>query len=178
MAIVTGFWGLDGMLFMTFAIVGLYMYMTRKFLYWKKRGVEEISPTPFTGNFTDCLLMKKSPGAFVKELYDRAKNLPYIGFYIFDRPFFLARDPELIKNIVVRDFNYFADRYAAASPDDALGNANLFILKNPAWKVLRSKLTPIFTSGKLKRMFELMIEVGEDLTTYLDSLDLKGSSNF
>lgn len=178
MAILTGFWGLDGMILMTVSIICAYLYMTRKFLYWKKRGIDEITPTPFTGNFAECFFMKKSPGEFVKDLYDRAPEVSYSGFYIFDRPFLLVRDPEVIKNILVRDFNYFADRFAAASPDDKLGSSNLFIVKNPAWKILRSKLTPIFTSGKLKKMFQLMLEVGKDLDTHLESLNLTGIWRF
>lgn len=177
MAILTGFWGLDGMILMTVLIICAYLYMTRKFLYWTKRGIDEITPTPFTGNFADCLFMKKSAGDFVKDLYDRSPKTPYTGFYIFDRPFLLVRDPELIKNILVRDFNYFSDRFSTASPDDKLGSANLFIVKNPAWKIIRTKLTPIFTSGKLKKMFQLMLEVGEDLDTHLKSLNLTGQGD-
>lgn len=106
MALLTGWWCLDCTIFTIVTFVGIYMYMTRKFGYWKKRGVMEIPPTPFVGNFGDFLTMKRSPGQFVKDLYDRSSNVPYMGFYIFDRPFFLIRDPELIKNVLVRDFNF------------------------------------------------------------------------
>ncbi|XP_043278111.1 cytochrome P450 6k1-like [Venturia canescens] len=175
MALLTAYWGLDGMILMTVSIICAYLFMTRKFLYWKKRGIDEITPTPFFGNFADCFLMKKSAGDFVKELYDRSPDIRYSGFYIFDRPFLLVRDPELAKNVLVRDANYFPDRYSESSPDDKLGSSNLFIIKNPAWKLLRTKLTPIFTSGKLKRMFQLMLVVGKDLDTHLKSLNLTGS---
>ncbi|KAK0072517.1 hypothetical protein PV325_011256 [Microctonus aethiopoides] len=96
-----------------------------------------------------------------------------MGLYLFDKPALLVRDPELIKNVLVRDFNYFQDRYVCASPDDKIGSANLFVNKNPAWKTLRSKITPIYTSGKVKKMFELMVEIGDDLDTYMKSLNLR-----
>lgn len=174
MAILTAYWGLDGiLLFLSFWTLA-YLYMTRKFKYWQKRGIKEISPLPFIGNFWDLFFLKKSSAEFVLDLYEQSQGLPYMGFYVFDKPFILIRDPELVKNVLVRDFNYFSDRYASPDVNDRLGYANLFMMKNPGWKVLRAKLTPIFTSGKLKRMFELMIEIGKDLDKHLDSVGLEG----
>lgn len=174
MALITAYWGLDGIITLTSLIIIAYLYMTRKFNYWKKRGVLEVSPTPFFGNFMECMFLKKSPGHFLKELYDQAKGLPYIGFYVLDKPFLLVRDRELIKNILVKDFSYFNDRYGSPDENDRLGYANIFFLKNPAWKQLRTKLTPHFTTGKLKKMFELMKECSKNLDTYLESLKLEG----
>lgn len=174
MAILTPYWGLDGIIiFLSFWILA-YLYMTRKFKYWQKRGIMELTPTPFIGNFWDCFFLKTPPANFVRDLYAQAKGLPYMGFYVFDKPFILIRDPELVKHVLVKDFNYFSDRYATPDLNDRLGYANLFMMKNPGWKVLRSKLTPIFTSGKLKKMFDLMIEVGYDLDSHLESLKLEG----
>jgi len=102
------------------------------------------------------------------------KGLPYLGFFILDKPVLLIRDRELVKSVLIKDFNYFVDRYASADTNDRLGYASLFFLKNPAWKILRTKLTPFFTSGKLKKMFELMIECGNNLDTHLESLKLVG----
>lgn len=174
MAFITAYWGLDGMIALTAVFITIYLYMTRKFNYWKKRNVVEISPTPFLGNFKDCALLKTPPGYLMKEFYDKAKGLPYIGFYVLDKPSLLIRDREIVKNVLVKDFNYFADRYGSPNPNDRLGYANLFFLKNPAWKILRTKLTPIFTSGKLKKMFELMTECAKNLETYLKSLNVDG----
>ncbi|XP_012288296.2 uncharacterized protein LOC105704030 [Orussus abietinus] len=175
MAVISSYWGLDGIILLLAAIAAAYLYMTRKFNYWRKRGVLEVPPSPFLGNYSDCIFMKKSPGEFLKDLYDRGEGADCVGFYIFDKPFLLIRDPGLIKNILVKDFNYFIDRYAAAREDDRLGAANLFILKSPAWKTVRSKLSPIFTSGKLKKMFDLMTDISEDLQTYLESCNLEGN---
>lgn len=148
--------------------------MTRKFDYWKRRGVVCIPPTPVFGNFGEFLVGKTSVGSFSKKVYDYAPNEPYVGFFGFDKPMLMIRDPELIKQILIKDFDYFKDRYANASVYDILGTANLFVLKNPGWKLLRRKISPIFTSGRLKKMVALMIEVGDDLITHMESLDLKG----
>lgn len=174
MALITAYWGLDGIIVLTTLVVAVYLYMTRNFQYWKKRGVSEMPPTPFFGNFANIIFMKKNPGYLMKDFYDQGKGLPYVGFYLLDKPCLMVRDRELIKNILVKDFNYFADRYGSPDTNDRLGYCNLFFIKNPAWKLLRTKLTPTFTSGKLKKMFELMLECGKNLDTYLDSLKLEG----
>ncbi|KAK0166956.1 hypothetical protein PV327_004420 [Microctonus hyperodae] len=172
MAAITSHWILDSIILFASLIVFSYFYVTRKFGYWKKRGVTEFKPTPFIGNLGDCLTVKKSAGQWLEDCYNNSAGLPYVGLYLFHKPTLLVRDPELIKNVLVRDFNYFQDRYARASADDKLGSSNLFTIKNPAWKTLRSKITPIYTSGKVKKMFELMVEIGDDLDTHMKSLDL------
>ena len=173
MALLTPYWGLDGLLVLSSLMIGVYMYVTRRFKYWSKRGIKEDPPRPFVGNFADCIFLRKTSSEFMKEMYDKAKGLLGIGFYIFDKPYLMVRDLELLKHIMVKDFNYFADRHATADKvDDRLGYANLFMIKNPSWKPLRTKLTPIFTSGKLKKMFELMLTNADDLGKFLDSMHL------
>lgn len=176
MALITPYWGLDGILVLTTLMVVFYLYMTRKFNYWLKRDIVEIvPPIPFFGNFAECLLFKKAPSIYLKELYDRAKGLPYIGFYVLDKPILLIRDRELVKNILVKDFNSFHDRYVEVDKiNDRLGYSTLFFLRNPAWKTVRTKLTPFFTSGKMRKMFELMIQCGKNVDNYLDSPEFEG----
>lgn len=53
-----------------------------------------------------------------------------------------------------------------------MGGASLFFIKNPAWKTLRVRLSPTFTSGKMKQMFELMREVGAEFNAYMLSMRL------
>ncbi|XP_074097092.1 cytochrome P450 6k1-like [Cotesia typhae] len=168
-------WILNCVILLSTLVIIAYLYMTRKFKYWKKRGVAEIPPIPFVGNFGNCLMTKRSGGQWAQDMYEWSSGLPYMGFYVFDRPFLLVRDPEIIKNILVKDFNYFNDRFAKASPHDRIGDANLFFIKNPQWKIVRNNLTPIYSSGRVKKMFKLMVNVGDDLITLMESHNFKGN---
>ena len=177
MAFLTQTWSLDLLVIIAILLLIAYLLMMKNYQYWKNRGVVQIDPIPIFGNFAKCCFMKMSPGNFFKELYKKSEGLPYMGFYIINKPCLFLRDPELIKQILVKDFSTFADKYMQSGRDDHLGNLNIFLVRNPGWKVLRHKLTPIFTSAKLKNMFELMEEVGRDLDIYMDSLKLHGKSN-
>lgn len=155
-------------------IMTLYLLIMRNFEYWKKRGVMQIKPIPIFGNFARCFFMKMSAGYWLKECYEKSEGLPYMGVYVLNQPGLLLRDPHIIKQILLKDFNSFADKFMEAGKDDHLGNLNLFLVKNPQWKVIRTKISPVFTSGKLRNMFDLMIQVGKNLDTYMDSLNLYG----
>ncbi|KAL0125644.1 hypothetical protein PUN28_004617 [Cardiocondyla obscurior] len=70
---------------------------------------------------------------------------------------------------MIRDFENFSDRhFAGSNQKDSIGMKNLFGLKNPAWKYLRTKITPTLTRGKLKQMLPLMMETAEPMMRYID----------
>uniref|UniRef100_A0A1B0CJS0 Cytochrome n=1 Tax=Lutzomyia longipalpis TaxID=7200 RepID=A0A1B0CJS0_LUTLO len=140
-------------------------------LYWEKNGVSYIPGPPFIGALKDCLTMKKS---FVDLFYDiyndrKFKDDPITGFYFFHKPRLIIRHPELIKNILVKDFAYFVDRASDSDAHDIIGRDNLFVVKGQRWKALRSKISPVLTTGKLKNFFHLVVDVSNVLNEKLSS---------
>ena len=69
--------------------------------------------------------------------------------YMGRSPSIVVADPEMLKHILVKDFDKFRNR-----PDAMRGNApidkGLFDARDEAWKKLRSILTPGFSALKLK----------------------------
>uniref|UniRef100_A0A1B0GHJ9 Cytochrome n=1 Tax=Lutzomyia longipalpis TaxID=7200 RepID=A0A1B0GHJ9_LUTLO len=41
------------------------------------------------------------------------------------------------------------------------------MMRNPEWKEMRSKLSPVFTSGKMRHFFNLMMDAAADLDKFL-----------
>jgi hypothetical protein len=51
---------------------------------------------------------------------------------------------------------------------------NLFNMEGHKWKNMRSKLSPTFTSGRIKGMFHLVLECAETFEKHLDNLTTNG----
>lgn len=133
-------------------------------------GVQQLRKTDkIFGDFKRGILFKSPPGFHFGELYQRMTKAPYVGFYIFHKPCLLLRDPEVIKQVLVRDFNNFSSRHFAGSQQrDSSGMKNLIGLVDPGWRYLRRKITPNFTRRKLNQMLPLMLDAGKPMMEYLN----------
>lgn len=148
-----------------------YHWAKQRQTYWKRNNVPYIESLPLLGHFTWMVLLKENIAHVISRLYNHpnAKGQPYVGINVFHKPALLIRDPELIKQMAIKDFNYFVDHLAGADPvHDPVGSNNLFQQNNPLWKKLRAKLSPIFTSGKMKQMFYMVEKVGNDFNETLN----------
>lgn len=153
--------------------LALYLFFTRNFDYWQKRSVPGLKPTPFWGNVSDLFLLRLSTGEFLRRMHLQIPDAPCIGFFIFNRPALLIKKPELIKKILVKDFDVFLDRVADSDVEtDPIGQRNLFIIKGELWKYLRNHLSPIFTSGRMKKMFHLVSICNEQLVEYIEHAEI------
>jgi len=152
----------------------LHLYFRHKFSYWRKRGVPYAEPTFLFGNFKNCLLQRECVGQFMQRMYNEGAGKPFYGTYIFTRPALVLRDPDLIKAILVKDFNIFYERNVRSNHKTDPLSQNLFLLKGPAWRLLRARLSPIFTSLRLKQMFPLVSTCAENLKKYVDQYSTKG----
>lgn len=159
-------------------ILILYFHFKRRYRFWKELGVPFIDPTFPTGNVSDFLKTSIHFSYVIQKLYTKLKALggdDYGGIYFFGNPVFLVLSPEFAKTVLVRDFHHFMDRGIYYNGDVDVLSANIFFLRGAKWKVLREKLIPTFSSGKLKQMFFTVLEVGQRLEQYLLPLAVMGA---
>lgn len=98
---------------------------------------------------------KKKHLAFaMKEIYDKFKGTgdKYCGLYFWSRPVAIITDLDLMRDIMIKDFNNFTDRGLYYNAKDDPLSANLGTLDGDEWKKLRTKLTPTFSAGNALTM--------------------------
>lgn len=145
-------------------IFGLYLFGTRNHKYWEIRGVKHDKPVPFFGNNFRNYFMQISTSQMAEEMYWKYPTEKVVGFYRASRPELVIRDPEVAKQILITDFAHFYLRGLNQDRDNIEPLLrNLFFADGDLWKLLRQRITPAFTSGKLKAMFPLIVERAERL---------------
>jgi cytochrome P450 family 6 len=145
-----------------------YVYFKISISYWEKRKVPYIKPTFPFGNVRDLMLVRKPIGHVFADLYRKLVGEKFGGFYTFAKPGFILRDPEIIKSVLVKDFPSFHDRGFFTDEEFEPLTGHLFFLPGNRWRNLRFKLTPTFTSGKMKMMFQTLVDCGHELGTILE----------
>ncbi|KAK9501870.1 hypothetical protein O3M35_012514 [Rhynocoris fuscipes] len=137
--------------------------------YWLKRGITHKKPLLFFGNSLDAILMRKHFAEFQLEAQKDFPNEPVLGFYVLLKPILLIKGLDLIEKILIKDFTYFTDRGFPVDSRNAL-DISLFTMNAKEWRALRYKLSPLFTTTKLKTMYEPMAECSQNLTSILDQI--------
>ncbi|XP_029676795.1 cytochrome P450 6B1-like [Formica exsecta] len=159
-------------------LLAVYYYFTSTFDFWKSRGIRGPQPIPIFGNFKDVMLNKKATGDYLMEIYNKYKDESMIGIFARKTPVLIVKNPEFIKDILIKDFIKFADRGIPISEKVDPLSQHLFALESKRWRPLRVKLSPAFTSGKLKEMFSLISECAEHLEQYIEKLVLSEARCF
>ncbi|KAG5880070.1 hypothetical protein JTB14_034701 [Gonioctena quinquepunctata] len=121
--------------------------------YWKNRNFPYLTPKFPKGN--NLRFFAPFPGPhleswdYYKEI--RNKGYKFAGIYSVVRPILIVADPKIIKDILVKDFDYFMERGFYGTESDPL-SITLLSMGEDKWKSTRGKLTNVFTLGKIKGM--------------------------
>lgn len=154
------------------SIATFYFYVKFVYSYWKRKGVPYIVPTIPFGNIGPTLRSVRSLSQNILDLY-KASTDSIVGFYLGLRPALLIREPTIIRDVLIKDFQYFRDRgfHLDANVDPLV--SNLFF-SDSKWKEMRAKLSPAFTSGKLKEMFDTFIDCAKPLEECMKQYAITG----
>lgn len=155
------------LLLASFAI--FYLWFNRRYKYWKDLGFPQYGPVEFPFGNLKGVGTNKHLAVLGQELYERfKKKAKAVGFYMYFSPVLYIVDLDLIKNILIKDFNSFVDRgtYFNAKSDPL--TAHLFSVHGDYWRTLRIKMTPTFTSGKMKMMFNAVLEISNNMVRHAE----------
>lgn len=156
----------DILLLLTASILYLYYFATKRFNHWKRLGIKYIKPIPFFGNTLETAVGIKSGAVSHQDMYNTFPDEKYFGIFMLRSPTLFIRDPAIIHRILIKDFSHFYNR--GTSFDEELDplSAHLVNLTDQRWKNLRYKLTPVFSSGKLKTMYNQLEECANEMEQF------------
>ncbi|XP_055852789.1 probable cytochrome P450 6a20 [Episyrphus balteatus] len=163
-------------IYIVLALVSALVYFIRQHMtYWKRRGIPHDPPDFPSGNLKG---FRKTHHLrdLTQANYEKYKHTgPFGGFYFFLKQAVIVYDLDLAKNILIKDFHNFTDRVVFHNERDDPLTGHLFALDGQKWKHLRNKMSPTFSSGKMKGMFPIVLSVGDRLIEAFDNLVEKDS---
>lgn len=122
-------------------------YTVWKHSTWRRLGVRGPTPFPFLG----CLKDIGTKG-FIKADMDYVEKYGNIvGIYTGTLPSLLITDPDMIKEVFIKEYQTFTNRVSIFKPDELMSDM-ITVAEDDHWKFIRSTMTPTFTTGKLKNM--------------------------
>lgn len=147
----------------------VYAFLSHSYKYWKDRGVPYKKPTLIFGNMKEQFWGTKPLILIHREIYNEVPDSKVVGFYDFKTPNLLIRDAKLIDELLIKEFSSFHDRLKFPNIEADPLAGHLFSVGGKYWRNLRYKMTPTFTTGKLKAMFEQIYNCTDNLAKYIDS---------
>lgn len=157
-------------IFLSVIAFAVYQYAKYHYSYWKRRGITQYTePNLIFGNLRKSFTGRESFVSELKQLHDAIKG-PFGGVYLFTQPTLFIKDPTLIKQILIKDFDFFVDRGTYVNEKDDPLTGHLFSMPGERWRFMRNKLSPTFTSGKLKQMINNFAINGQRLQNYLETI--------
>ncbi|ROT72411.1 cytochrome P450 CYP6BQ22 [Penaeus vannamei] len=149
------------------AVAALWAYSKWRHSYWASRGVPTPPYVPILGHMHQAL-SREGKWKYDSVAYHKYGGSKFCGLYEFFTPVLLVGDPDLLKHILVKDFDHFVDRMTLALPHekDKMTAQMLSLKKGDEWKQLRAIMSPTFSSGKMKGMFPLVCEKADAFVTF------------
>lgn len=105
MALLTPYWVADLLIVLGVVI----LYFKYKFGYWNRKGVTSFPTTIPFGNAGEVMMQRRGFDVEFTKLYEsiKRKGLGYAGYFFLTKPIFVAIEPDLIKDMLTKNFKHF-----------------------------------------------------------------------
>lgn len=139
-------------------LIGVHAYYWHKYSFWKRRNLKTPRPVPFFGNLLSLAL---HPRQYLEVEWPKRYGKVY-GIYLGTRPYLVCADANVLKNICIKHFDVFPNHYMFGYPNKYQKHF-LILQKDNHWRGMRAVITPTFTSGKMKVMYNILDTCAEEL---------------
>jgi len=147
------------------ALVGFYCKKRLSLL--KQLGIPHEDPGFMGLKFIRGLASNADYMIFEDDIRLRKKFGDIYGKYQFLSPIIVVWDPEILKQAMIKEFSSFSDRTKWMNKIQGEMNDSVSSVSGKQWKRIRSTLTPVFSSSKLKEMFYIVDERADLLVANL-----------
>ncbi|CAG2110432.1 unnamed protein product, partial [Medioppia subpectinata] len=137
-------------------------YLRRKFTYWTRNGVPG-------SNYPEYEAYIGVHHDWTVELVKKWGRV--YGTYTGFRRSIVINEPDLLRDIMVKDFNVFPNHKNFHMGSSKLSQSLFFMPGDDDWKRVRSILSPVFTSGKLRAMLSHIGGISDGLVENLSQFE-------
>ncbi|CAG9782674.1 unnamed protein product [Diatraea saccharalis] len=157
------------LLFFIFILIFVYFITHYNESYWQKRGVI-FDKGNVIGPFSEVFGGKRTLFETFGDMYKKYANEPAVGFNLLFTPAIFVIDPNNVRYVM--QGHMFIDRGTDYHKEDYLAD-NLLFMSNSRWKLMRQKMSPTFTTTKLRNMYYVIDKSSQDFIDYLQKNPIK-----
>ncbi|XP_055933978.1 cytochrome P450 3A5-like [Argiope bruennichi] len=137
----------------------LKWYLGRNDNYWKNKGVPSAPRPGYL--YLLYIIATKNMADLIKSLTRTPLGKVY-GSFDGNKPNVIVGDPDLLRDILVKDFNVFPYR-RIMNVGDPVSDSNVSIVVGEDWKRIRTTITPAFTSKRMRQMGSIINECAKSV---------------
>nr|ARO50440.1 cytochrome P450 [Chironomus tentans] len=156
-------------------LTGIYLFIKKKYSFFEENGIPYIKPSFPLGNMKG-IGSKYHMSEIIRKVYEECKDKgKIVGFYNLIQAAYLVTDLEIVKVVAVKDFNNFVNRGVFNNEEYEPLSAHLFSIEDDRWRFIRNKISPVFTSGKLKFMYPTISDKAKNFVSAVDRKSKNGA---
>ncbi|KAK7788927.1 hypothetical protein R5R35_014078 [Gryllus longicercus] len=146
----------------------LYLFVTSNNKFFVEKRLPYRRPIPLLGNMGPLVFKKKNLALLSQEFYHQFKSFGMGGIFHFRKPVLVICEPEVVRQLCIREHENFVDDNAVATEDgDGLFHKSILAHSGARWRDLRATLSPAFSSGRLAAMVPLVGKCAQRLVLQL-----------
>ena len=153
------------------SVLGIHRFAFAPYSFFKDLNIPYVKPEPVLGNTRELLGLGNNE--FHLKYMEKYGNV--FGTFVGRRPRLSVADPDMLKQIFVKDFHIFNERSAAFRQRPPMDSGMLFAKYN-VWKKVRTTCSPTFTAGKIKHTMPLIEECLDNLLLNFENASRKHES--